>query len=158
MMWQKRYKTSYEKWQEKEYPSGYKNFGYLLPKYPKVSTSNGLTRFIIDFLKFEGWRATRINTMGRLIDKTVKTESGATFTDKKYIHSSTRNGTADVSATIKGRSVMIEVKIHPDKPRESQLAEQARERAAGGIYEFCYTPEEFLLLYDRIMTNDPFIY
>lgn len=151
--WKRRYDIAYRKHQSKEYPASVATYGYLSSKYPKVSTSNGLTRFIIDFLKFEGWRATRINTMGRLVDKVVKTESGASFTDKTYIHSSTRKGTADVSATIKGRSVMIEIKVGRDKPRESQLAEQERERAAGGIYEFIYTPDEFLELYDMIING-----
>jgi hypothetical protein len=61
----------------------------------------------------------------------------------KFIPSATRKGTADISATIKGRSVMIEIK----------LAEQQRERQAGGIYEFVHTPEEFFIIFDQITSH-----
>jgi hypothetical protein len=68
----------------------------------------------------------------------------------KFIPSATRKGTADISATIKGRSVMIEIKTGKDKPRPEQLAEQQRERQAGGIYEFISTPEQFFTLFDKL--------
>jgi hypothetical protein len=68
----------------------------------------------------------------------------------KFIPSATRKGTADISATIKGRSVMIEIKVGKDKPRPEQLAEQQKERHAGGIYEFVSTPDEFFLLFDKL--------
>jgi hypothetical protein len=46
---------------------------------------------------------------------------------------------------------MIEVKVGKDRPSQDQLKEQAKERAAGGLYEFCRTPEEFLELYRLIV-------
>lgn len=151
--WKLRYKTAYEAYQLKTYPSSSKDFGTLQVKWPDITKSNGLTNMILNYLKWNGWRATRVNTMGRLIDAPEKQESGISLITKKYIHSSTRKGTADISATIKGRSVMIEVKVGRDKPRESQLEEQERERLAGGIYEFIYTPDGFLELYDKIINN-----
>jgi hypothetical protein len=51
---------------------------------------------------------------------------------------------------VKGKSVMIEIKVGADRPRPEQLAEQQRERQAGGIYEFVHTPEEFFLLFDKL--------
>lgn len=151
MTWKQRYKISYDKFQHKNYPSSSKDFGTLPPKFPDITTSNGLTRFITDFLNFEGWRATRINVSGRLIEQPEKQLSGVVLGTKKWMHSSTRKGTADISATIKGRSVMIEVKAGRDKPREAQLEEQIRERDAGGIYEFVYSADEFIELYDKIV-------
>jgi hypothetical protein len=68
----------------------------------------------------------------------------------KFIPSATRKGTADISATVKGKSVMIEIKVGADRPRPEQLAEQQRERQAGGIYEFVSTPEQFFLLFDKL--------
>jgi hypothetical protein len=68
----------------------------------------------------------------------------------KFIPSATRKGTADISATVKGKSVMIEIKVGADRPRIEQLAEQQRERQAGGIYEFVHSPEEFFLLFDKL--------
>lgn len=156
--WKKRYAKKYSEWQLITYPSGSKDHGTLPPNYPKVATSNGLMRAICDYLKWEGWRATRINNIGRTINirevgKGAYGGLGGTFNETKHIHSATRNGTADISATIKGRSVMLEIKIAPDKPRESQLREQELERKAGGIYEFIYSMDEFFELYDKVINN-----
>jgi len=68
----------------------------------------------------------------------------------RWIHSTTRKGSADISSTIKGRSVMWEVKVGRDRPRPEQLAEQAKERAAGGMYEFISTPEQFFAIFDTL--------
>jgi len=45
---------------------------------------------------------------------------------------------------------MIEVKVGKDRPSSDQLAEQAKERKAGGMYEFIQNPDQFLALYDKI--------
>ena len=89
--------------------------------------------------------------MGRLIDGVEKQPSGAKIGVKKWLPSSTRKGSADISCTIFGRSVQIEIKVGRDKPRPDQLTEQIRERRAGGIYEFVSTPEQFFELYDLIV-------
>lgn len=109
------------------------------------------------FLTWEGWRASRVNVEGRLIDKETRTESGAVFHDKKFIKSSTTKGYSDVDATIKGRSCKFEAKGHGDKPREAQLKFQELERKAGGIYEFVYDPEQFYEFYDRIIQPELFL-
>ena len=146
-----RYQIAHEQWFKIQYPNAYKDGFYLEPKIPKVDTANGLTTFICNFLSWMNHRATRINVMGRLIDGVEKQPSGAKIGVKKWLQSSTRKGTADISATIKGRSGMIEIKVGRDKPRPDQLSEQIRERNAGGIYEFIGTPEQFFELYDRIV-------
>jgi hypothetical protein len=46
------------------------------------------------------------------------------------------------------------VKVGRDKPRPEQLAEQTRERAAGGIYEFISTPGNFYAVYDMIISGE----
>ena len=111
---------------------------YPTPNFPKVETSNGLTQYIVNFITWSGYRATRINTMGRMV-------AG------KWIHSTTRKGSADISSTIKGRSVMFEIKVGRDKPRPEQLEEQRREIAAGGLYFFVRTPEEFIEIFDKLI-------
>lgn len=133
-----RYESAHEKWFKQEYPESYKSGFYLIPKMPKVEMANGLTNFICNYIKWEGYRATRINVAGRQIKG-------------KWIPSSTRKGTADISATLRGKSLMLEIKVGRDKPRPEQLEEQERERKAGGIYEFISTPEQFFELYDKIM-------
>src|SRR5574339_949660 len=92
-----RYKDAYEAFQAREYPSATKNYGCLTPNYPDIRTANGLTRFIMDFIKWFGYRATRVNVAGRLVEKATLTESGASFMYKTWLSISTRKGTADVS-------------------------------------------------------------
>ena len=152
MTYKQRYETAHEEWFKIKYPNAYKDGFYLEPKLPKVNESNGLTTFICNYLSWKDHRATRINVSGRLVEGKEKQASGVTLGVKKWIKSSTRKGTADISATIKGRSVMIEIKVGKDKPREDQLLEQARERKAGGVYEFIKTPDEFFALYDLVLS------
>ena len=153
MNWKLRYKTAYEYWQLKAYPASSKDFGVLPVKYPDVTKSNGLTTFVMNFIKWNGYRSTRINVSGRLIEQPEKQKSGVILGTKKWMRSTTRKGTADISATILGKSVMLEIKCGYDKPREAQLEEQARERSAGGIYEFIYNPDQFLELYDKLLLS-----
>ena len=152
MTYKQSYQSAHEQWFKIKYPNAYKDGYYLEPKMPKVDTANGLTTFICNFLSWMEHRATRINVMGRLVDGVEKQPSGAKIGVKKWLPSSTRKGTADISATIKGRSVMLEIKVGKDKPRPDQLAEQIRERRAGGIYEFIGKPDEFFDLYFEIVS------
>ena len=121
-------------------PSVVKDGLYCPPTIPKVNTANGLTRFIENYINWVGWRATRINTTGRVVGG-------------RYIYGTTRRGTADISATVNGRSLMIEIKIGSDKPSEHQLKEQAKERAAGGEYFFVSTPEQFFDYLDEFVSR-----
>jgi len=136
-LWKLRYNTAHYNYDNQRTPSIVMDGLYTPPPTPVVTKSNGLTTFIINFLNWSGYRATRINTMGRQING-------------KFIPSATRKGTADISATVRGKSVMIEIKVGKDKPRPEQLTEQLRERLAGGIYEFVHTPEEFFILFDKL--------
>lgn len=103
------------------------------PSYiPKTSyrddTSNGLTKAIIDWLQVEGWQAERINSTG--IQKRIKG-------NLKWIPTQGRKGTADISATIKGQSIKIEVKCAASGDRYQssyQIAYQKEIEAAGGVY------------------------
>lgn len=146
-----RYLNTYKSFQDREYPNMVKDHGYQPTDVPDTSTANGLTNFICKFIMHSGFRATRINVSGRLVDKQVTDESGNKFTEKKMIKSSTRKGSADVSSTIHGRSVMWEVKIGRDKPSADQLKEQSLERKAGGEYFFTHTAEEFFMQYDSLV-------
>ena len=147
-----RYNAAHKIWFSNNYPTAFKDGFYAEPKMPVVTKANGLTTFICNYLNWLGHRATRINVSGRLVDGVQKQPSGVTLTTKKWIPSTTRRGTADISATIKGRSVMIEIKIGRDKPSEFQLAEQMKERKAGGVYEFCSSIDEFFQLYDNLLS------
>lgn len=145
-----RYIAAHQQYQAEQYPAAVKNFGTVKTQIPDTRKANGLTRFIINFLTWSGHRATRISSAGRLIDAPQKQQSGISLMTKRFIPGPTRKGSADVSATIRGRSVMIEIKVGRDRPSEHQLREQELERKAGGVYEFISTPEEFFNLYDSL--------
>lgn len=149
--WKLRYAEAHKQFQTKEYPASVKDFGWISPIYPDVRKSNGLTRMILYYLKWSGWRATRVSSAGRLVTKSEIMPSGVSLQGKGWIPSTTRKGSADISATIKGRSVMFEVKIGRDKPSEHQLREQELERKSGGIYEFVHDADEFFEIYDRLL-------
>jgi hypothetical protein len=153
MTYKQRYQQAHQQFQQTAYPAAYKDFGTLVTQYPDVTTSNGLTRYILYFLKWSGWRATRVSSAGRIIKAPQKQPSGVSLITAKYIPGATRKGTADVSSTIQGRSVMWEVKTGRDKPSDRQLQEQELERRAGGEYFFVHTADEFLELYDRFILS-----
>jgi hypothetical protein len=133
-----RYNAAHLRWLEVTYPQAVKAGFTHDAVQPQVTKANGLTSFIVNFLNWSGHRATRINVSGRKVKD-------------KWIRSTTRKGTADISATIAGKSVMIEIKVGRDKPSPEQLAEQIKERNAGGIYEFISTVDEFFELYDKVV-------
>ena len=135
-----RYQQAHEKWFKETYPTAYADNHYAPPKYPITTKANGLTLYILNYINWMGYRATRISTSGRVVGG-------------KYIYGQTRRGTADISATIKGRSCMFEIKVGKDKATEFQLKEQAKERAAGGEYYFTQSPEQFFEQYDEFLNR-----
>ena len=121
---------------------------------PKVSTSNGLTQAICNFIKWKGYYSNRINTQGQVrVQKTTGYNPFAKDLGQqrqvKFTHSTTRKGTADIDAIICGRPVKIEVKIGRDKLSDHQIKEKARVEGAGGIYYVAKTMEDFYEWYNR---------
>lgn len=155
MTWTDTYRQAHHRWQQHTAPGFFAASGGESQKimYPPVTKSNGLTRAIVNFLTWEGHRATRINTTGRIVKAPQRQASGTVLTVSKYIPGTTRRGTADISATIKGRACMFEVKAGNDKPSVHQLKEQALERSAGGVYEFIYTIQQFFEWYFDFMAK-----
>lgn len=128
----------------------YPTFPYLVtPKYTD-QTSNGLTRCVIDYVMLRGCFAERINSTGRQIDNRITSTdilgNQRTIGSVKWIKSTGRVGTADISATIQGRSVKIEVKClatGDSIQSKGQMAYQKQIEAAGGTYLIVRTFEEF---------------
>jgi hypothetical protein len=120
---------------------------------PKIeynqNSANGLTKCILEFLNLSGHQAERINTMGRMLDnrKTYTDVIGRqkTIGSTKYIPTTGTKGSADISATINGRSVKIEVKYGKDRQSADQKAYQEQIEKAGGIYIIA---KEFDSFYD----------
>ena len=83
---------------------------------------------MMDWINFNSYQAERINSTGRQID--IKGQN-------KWIPGSSTRGTADISATIKGRSVKIEIKCAATGDRyqsEEQKHYQLMIERAGGVY------------------------
>lgn len=121
---------------------------YALPA-PKYNdkTANGLTECIIDFIRLRGMQAERISCEGKVIDtrKTTRDVVGnlKTVGSIRRVRTSAQVGTADISATIRGRSVKIEVKIGNDCQSPDQKAYQGDIEKAGGLYVIAKTFQGF---------------
>jgi len=126
----------------------------VIPKYSD-KTEKGLKQCIVDFCKFTGNHAEPINNRGTRIDNRVVVENCIgqlkTIGSVAWAYSSQQKGTADVSATIKGRSVKIEIKIGKDYQRPAQAAYQKQIESAGGIYIIVKTFDEFYQWYQKFV-------
>ena len=121
------------------------------------ATANGLTKCIIAWITLNGYQAERINTTGRYIDNSkivtdvlgrkIKIGSG------KYIKGTGTKGSADISATIKGKSVKIEVKIGNDRQSEYQKEYEADIIKAGGIYYIAKDFDNFINFYKSLVES-----
>jgi len=139
---------------EQRYPTFPK---HAIPK-PKYTdkTSNGLTKCIIDWIEFNGFQAERINSIGRQIDKRkVSTDvlgNKRTIGSVTWTKGSGQIGTADISATIKGRSIKIEVKCKAtgdNYQSKGQITYQKKIEQAGGIYFIVRTFQDFYDWYNK---------
>ena len=126
---------------------------YLASSKYRDDTANGLTKCIIDFIRFKGGQAERINTMG------IPRDNRQTVTDVvgrsrvigsvEWRTSGTTKGSADISATVQGQSVKIEVKIGHDRQSDAQRKYQASVEQAGGVYYIAQNFTEFVSWYQR---------
>jgi len=117
-------------------------------------TANGLTKMIVSFIQMSGYQAERINTMGTYrAAKKYTNMDGVTRTIGKgsWTRSGSTPGSADISATIKGRSVKIEVKIGRDSQSQLQKAYQETVENAGGTYIIAKDFDQFIEWYDSYM-------
>jgi len=147
------YFKAHREYSEIKLPNVIKDGHYCNPKYPKIETSNGLTNYVVNIINWLGGNATRISSAGRMVDTKQKQASGTVLTIKKYIPSTTRKGSSDITSTIKGRSVKFEIKIGNDKASSYQLEEQQREIKAGGYYFFIKTPDDFWQCYNKVLSE-----
>ena len=125
---------------------------YIAPRKYCDRDANSLTRCVIDFLNLSGHMAERINCTGRYMDRSQTFEDVTgkvrTIGTGQWIPTSGMKGTADISATINGRSVKIEIKMK-DKQSEVQREYQRRIEAAGGIYLIVRSFAEFMDWYNQ---------
>jgi len=132
-----------------------------LPEYARTTpqytdrTANGLTKCVIDFIRFTGGQAERINSIGRYVDKsqTYTDVVGHTRTigTGQWLPSTGQKGTADISAVIRGRAVKIEIKVGKDRQSEDQKKYQRTIESAGGVYLIVKSLEEFSFWYQALL-------
>ena len=117
-------------------------------------TANSLTKAIVKWINLNGYQAERISTSGRWVDnsKVVTDVLGnkKKIGSGKYIKGSGTKGSADISATIKGRSIKIEVKMK-DKQSEAQIEYQKAIERAGGIYFIAKDFDSFYQFYTTLV-------
>ena len=118
-------------------------------------TANGLTKAIVKWINLNGYQAERISTSGRWVDnsKVVTDVLGnqKKIGSGKYIKGSGTKGSADISATIKGKSIKIEVKIGKDRQSEVQIEYQKAIERAGGIYFIAKDFNSFYEFYSTLV-------
>ena len=118
-------------------------------------TANSLTKAIVKWINLNGYQAERISTSGRWVDnsKVVTDVLGnqKKIGSGKYIKGSGTKGSADISATIKGRSIKIEVKIGKDRQSEAQVEYQKAIERAGGIYFIAKDFDSFYEFYTTLV-------
>ena len=131
---------------------------YKMAKYPTMkpemislnhwndNSANELTKSVIAFLQYNGCQAERINTMG-VYRKKYRTDGVAI--GGQWTKGTGTPGSADISATIKGRSVKIEVKYGKDRQSDVQKAYQKAIEEAGGTYIIVKTFADMLKFYDE---------
>lgn len=131
---------------------------YAIPsQFYRDDTANGLTKCIVDYIRYNGGQAERINTMGRPVD-TRKTFDVAGCQRQvgtlRWGKSTSTPGSTDISATIAGRSVKIEVKIGADLQSEAQRRYQASIERAGGLYFIAKDFTTFVEWYGETFPNE----
>ena len=118
------------------------------------STANGLTKCIVDWVNLNGYQAERISTTGRYIDNSkIVTDvlgNSKRIGSGKYIKGSGTKGSADISATIRGKSIKIEVKLNKDKQSDYQIKYQQDIERAGGIYFIAKDFDQFIEFYKSL--------
>lgn len=111
---------------------------YVIGTKYSDKTANGLTKAIIRFINLSGMQAERINNLGRMVDKSkvVTNYIGQSYKigSIEWQKGTGTKGTADISATVNGLSVKVEVKINKDKMSKDQHKYNESVTNAGGIY------------------------
>lgn len=134
------------------------NMPFLAPRKYRDDSANKLTACIIDYIRFTGGQAERIANMGRMMDNRRSfvdvTGKLRTVGRNKWIPGTGTNGTADISATISGKSVKIEVKFGRDFQSEAQKKYQKAVELAGGIYFIASSFEQFFKWYHTMFVSN----
>lgn len=120
----------------------------------KDTSANGLTKCIIFWINAMGGQAERISNQGQYREgKKIDVGTGEIAYTKqlpgKWTPGQGTKGTADISATIRGRSVKIEVKYGRDVQSDAQKQYQEMIEKAGGVYYIAKSFDDFVIWYEK---------
>jgi hypothetical protein len=121
------------------------------------NSANALTKCVIAWIQFNGGQAERISSQGQYREGAkIQVGSGIMAHTKqlpgKWTPGQSTKGTADISATIRGRSVKIEIK-QKDKQSEAQKQYQQAIENAGGVYIIVRDFDSFMVWYDNFIKS-----
>lgn len=125
-------------------------YARAVPKYSDKKT-NGLTKCIIDYIRFNGFHAERTSNEGRIIDNRKRVTNVLGWERQigsiQRIKSSNQKGTSDIKAVVNGKFIAIEVKNinTKDKQSEAQKEYEKEIKSSGGIY---YIAKDFSSFYN----------
>jgi hypothetical protein len=121
------------------------------------NSANALTKCVIAWIQFNGGQAERISSQGQYREGAkIQVGSGIMAHTKqlpgKWTPGQSTKGTADISATIRGRSVKIEIK-QKDKQSEAQKQYQQAIENAGGVYIIVRNFDDFVIWYNDFISK-----
>jgi hypothetical protein len=121
----------------------------------KDNSANSLTNCVIAFVQYMGGQAERISSQGQYREGAkIQIGTGEIAYQKqlpgKWTPGQSTKGTADISSTIRGRSVKIEIK-QKDKQSDVQKQYQAAIERAGGVYLIVRNFDEFVVWYESFI-------
>ena len=118
------------------------------------NSANSLTKSIEFYINANGFQAERINTMGVYREgKKIQVGENSRQLKGTWTPSTSTKGSADISATIRGRSVKIEVKYGKDRQSEVQKRYQQSIEQAGGTYFIARNFDEFIIFYNNFIAD-----
>ena len=117
------------------------------------NSANSLTQCVTAYITFMGGQAERISSQGQYREGAkIQVGTGELAHQRqlpgKWTPGQSTKGTADISSTIRGRSVKIEIK-QKDKQSDVQKQYQASIERAGGVYIIVRTFDEFVVWYSN---------
>jgi hypothetical protein len=118
------------------------------------NSANALTKCVIAYITFRGGQAERISSQGQYREGAkIQVGTGEIAYHKqlpgKWTPGQSTKGTADISSTIRGRSVKIEIKYGKDVQSQVQKEYQASIERAGGVYIIVRSFDEFVVWYEQ---------
>jgi hypothetical protein len=131
------------------------NPNYLPSTEWSDNSANSLTKSIIFYINATGNQAERIGNQGQYREgNKIEVGTGEIAYTKqlpgKWTPGQGTKGTADISATINGKSVKIEVKYGKDRQSDAQKQYQQKIERAKGIYYIARDFDTFVEWYNQL--------